>query len=230
MPDISLLVVEDDPRMQRLLESQLSTRGFDVHVVGTGEEALDFVADNEPQVVLLDVSLPGDDGLTICRRLREWSEVPIILVTAADTPQLKVSALEQGADDYMTKPFHTGELVARIRAVLRRVNQARPLDKAIQEIDDLRINSLTREVFRGGDEVKLTRMEFDILGEFLRNPDKIITHQQLLDNVWGPGYDDVRSVHVHVCNLRRKIEADPTKRRRILTVQGIGYRFRLRED
>jgi two-component system KDP operon response regulator KdpE len=230
MPDVSLLVVEDDPRMQRLLQSQLGTRGFEVHVVGSGEEALDFVADNEPQCVLLDVSLPGEDGLTVCKKLREWSEVPIILVTAADTPQTKVTALEQGADDYLTKPFHTGELVARIKAVLRRVNNARPVEKAVQEIDDLRVNLVTREVTRNSEEVKVTRMEFDILALFLRNPDKIITHQQLLDSVWGPGYDDVRSVHVHVCNLRRKIETDPTKRRRILTVQGIGYRFRLRED
>src|SRR6185436_7175487 len=159
MPDTSLLVVEDDPRMQRLLQSQLSTRGFEVHVVGTGEEALDYVADQEPQIILLDVSLPGDDGLTICRKLREWSEVPIILVTAADTPQMKVTALEQGADDYLTKPFHTGELVARIRAVLRRVSQSKQVDKAIQEIEDLRVNMLTREVHSGEIELKLTRME-----------------------------------------------------------------------
>jgi two-component system KDP operon response regulator KdpE len=198
--------------------------------VGSGEEALDFVADQEPNLILLDYSLPGEDGLAICKRLREWSEVPVILVTAADTPQMKVAALEQGADDYLTKPFHTGELVARINAVLRRVNHAKPADKAIRQIDDLRVNSMTREVFRGDEEIKLTKMEFDILAVFLRNPDKIITHHQLLDLVWGPGYDDVRSVHVHVCNLRRKVEKDPTKRRRILTVQGIGYRFRVSEE
>ena len=227
MAGIPLLVVEDDPGMQRLLQSQLNMRGFSVHVVSTGEEALAYVADEEPQAVLLDITLPGEDGLTVCRKLREWSDVPVVLVTAADSPQTKVEALETGADDYLTKPFHVAELVARIKAVLRRFNREAPASKAIHEFDDLRINSVTRQVFRGAEEIKLTRMEFDILAYFLKNPDKIITHRQLLSSVWGQGYDDVRAVHVHVCHLRRKIESDPTKKLRILTVQGIGYRFRL---
>jgi two-component system, OmpR family, KDP operon response regulator KdpE len=229
MREIPLLIVEDDPQMQRMLLSQLSARGFTPRVAGTGEEALTVLADEEFAAVLLDISLPGDDGLTICRRIREWSSIPIILVTAADVPQTKVTALELGADDYLTKPFHTGELVARIHAVLRRTNESRAPETHTFEIEGLQINLAEREVWRGDEEVKLTRMEFDILALFLRHPDKVITHSQLLADVWGPGYDDVRAVHVHVCNLRRKLEQGPTSHRRIITVQGIGYRFRMRE-
>jgi two-component system, OmpR family, KDP operon response regulator KdpE len=215
--------------MQRLLESQLSARGFRVSIAGSGEEALTAVADEDYQLVLLDISLPGQDGLTICRKLREWTSIPIILVTAADSAQTKVTAFGYGADDYLTKPFHTGELVARIHAVLRRSKSEDAPETPTYELDDLRINIAKREVLSGEGEIKLTKMEFDILALFLRNPDKVVTHQHLLDSLWGPGYADVRSVHVHVCNLRRKIERD-TKKRHILSVQGIGYRFRMHED
>jgi two-component system KDP operon response regulator KdpE len=230
MSEARLLVVEDDPQMQRLLESQLKTRGFDAHVVATGNDAIMAAADENPDLILLDIGLPDMDGLEVCKRIRDWSPVPIILVTAADVPQTKINALEYGADDYLTKPFHTGELVARIRAVLRRASATTHAHDAVVEVDGLKIDLAERQVWRDGDEVKLTRLEFDLLKELVRNADKVLTHTHLLDSVWGPGNDDVRFVHVHVCNLRRKLERGVTGKRRILAVQGIGYRFRMRDS
>jgi two-component system KDP operon response regulator KdpE len=224
-----LLVVEDDPQMQRLLQTQLAARGFQVQVVDNGPDAVAAMADVEPSVLLLDIGLPGPDGLEVCRQIREWSAVPIILVTAADLPQTKIKALDMGADDYLTKPFHVGELVARIRAVLRRSAGSASAQPSVLETGDLRIDFPARRVWRGGEEAHLTRMEFDLLSELARHPDRVLTHQHLLDTVWEPGYEDVRSVHVQVCNLRRKLERGPTGPRRILAVPGVGYRFRMNE-
>jgi two-component system KDP operon response regulator KdpE len=222
-----VLIVEDDPKMQRLLDAQLKIRGFEVCVVDNGEEALRRISDREPDVVLLDITLPGEDGLTVCRRLREWSAVPVILVTAADVPQTKVVALEQGADDYLTKPFHMEELTARIRAVLRRTRGAGVTAPATIDLGDLRIDLARREVRRGGDLLHLTKLEFDLLRELVHHVDKVVSYDALLQSVWGPGYTDVRPVHVHICNLRRKLEQGPTGPRHILAVPGVGYRFRV---
>ncbi len=224
-----ILVVEDDPMMQRLLRSQLQMRGYDVQIVDNGQDALTAVADDGPSVVLLDITLPGFDGLETCRLLREWSSVPIILVTAADTPQTKVTALELGADDYLTKPFHTGELVARIRAVLRRASARPGRPPAVIEVDDITIDLPGREVRRGAERVKLTKIEFDLLRELVNHADKVVTYDRLLEAVWGYKASDIRPVHVHICNLRRKVEQGPTSPRHILAIPGVGYRFRLRD-
>ena len=229
MGSTRILVVEDDLRMQRLLESQLTTRGYTVQVVESGDEALRIVADQEPDLMLLDISLPGTDGLEVCRSLREWSDLPVILVTAADMPQTKVTALELGADDYLTKPFHMGELVAQIRAVLRRAATKTETQTGIIKADDLEIDLIQRMVTRSGEEVRLTKIEFDLLRELAENADRVLTYQQLLDAVWGHGYEDVRPVHVHICNLRRKLEKGPMAHRHILSVPEIGYRLRLRD-
>ncbi|HXG24754.1 MAG TPA: response regulator transcription factor [Chthonomonadales bacterium] len=228
MTNSPILVVEDDPHMQRLLQTQLSMRGFSVNVVATGPEALDAVAEEEPLLVLLDIRLPDMDGIEVCRRLREWSSVPIILLTAADQPKTKITALELGADDYLTKPFHMGELVARIHAVLRRtISRESPI--TLIEANGLTIDLAKREVHGPEGPVHLTRLEFDLLQTLVTHADKVLTYQYLLETVWGSGYTDNRTVHVHVCNLRRKIERGPFGPRYIIAVPGVGYRFRFNE-
>ncbi len=226
MSEGRLIVVEDDLAMQRLLKTQLTARGFDVHVVDNGPDALTAVADMSPDLVLLDIGLPGMDGLEVCRNLREWSSGPIILVSAQDAPQTKEQALEMGADDYLTKPFHIGELVARIRAVLRRAGKLTTQVQTVVEIGPLRIDTVKRQVIRDGVEVRVTKTEFDLLKEFVNNADRVLTYDQLLRAIWGPGYDDPRLVHVHVCNLRRKIETGPGGMRYIIATAGVGYMLR----
>jgi two-component system KDP operon response regulator KdpE len=221
-----ILVVDDDPQIQRMLRSQLAARGYAVTVVGSGPEALLAVADEEPHLVLLDITMPGTDGLEVCRQLREWSTVPIILLTAADTPQTKITALDLGADDYLTKPFHMGELLARVRAVLRRASSAKE-SPAVITAGDLTIDLARREVRRDEELLHLTKTEFDLLRELVTHADKVLTYSHLLNTVWGGDYDDVHLVHVHVGNLRRKLERGPTSPRHILAVPGVGYRFRI---
>jgi two-component system, OmpR family, KDP operon response regulator KdpE len=224
-----ILVVDDDPQIQRMLRSQLSARGYDVRLVDNGPDALLAVADEEPHLVLLDITMPGMDGLEVCRQLREWSSVPIILLTAADVPQTKIAGLDLGADDYLTKPFHMGELLARVRAVLRRAEARGTSPTHVMTVDDLSIDLARHEVRRGEEQVHLTKTEFDLLRELVTHADKVLTYSHLLDTVWGPAYDDVHLVHVHVGNLRRKIERGPTGPRHIIAVPGVGYRFRLRD-
>jgi two-component system, OmpR family, KDP operon response regulator KdpE len=222
-----ILVVDDDPQIQRMLRPVLSVPGHDVQVVASGGEALLAVAEEAPDLVLLDITMPGMDGLEVCRQLREWSSVPVILLTAADTPQTKIAALDLGADDYLTKPFHTGELLARIRAVLRRTVLGGEKVPTVMTVGALVIDMARREVRRDGEEVHLTKTEFELLRELAIHADKVLTYDHLLNAVWGPAHDDTRLVRVHVGNLRRKIECSPTGPRYIVAVPGVGYRFRL---
>lgn len=231
MNDAEILVVEDDVNMQRLLASQLTTRGYSVRIAGSGGEALKYAQDGLPEMVLLDIGLPDMDGIEVCRRLRALYSVPIIMVTASDTPQTKVSALEIGGDDYLTKPFHMGELIARIRAVLRRVSTAK--EQASDQVyswDLIRMDLDKREVMRDNVPLHLTKIEFELLKALVKNRDRAMTYEQLLLAVWGPGNTDVRPVHVHICNLRRKLEPGLTSPRRILAIPGVGYRFRGPQD
>lgn len=227
MSEGRVLVAEDDPQMQRLLQSQLTLRGYDVKVVDNGKAALAAIEDMDASIVLLDITMPELDGLEVCRQLREYSLVPVILVTAADSPHVKVSALEIGADDYMTKPFHMGELVARMRAVQRRSLGSPAPPQGTVNAGDLVIDLPARTVHRNDEEVRLTKIEFDLLKELVTHGDRILTYDHLLMAVWGPGYDDVRPIHVHICNLRRKLEQGPTGPRYIMSVPGVGYRFAL---
>jgi two-component system KDP operon response regulator KdpE len=230
MKPVCILLVEDDVKIQKLLRSQLTARQYQVEVAGDGLEAVTMLPDLQPDLVLLDITLPGMDGLEVCREIREWSAVPIILLTGKDSPQFKVTALELGADDYVTKPFHMGELAARIQAVLRRTQNHSPTAPTEVVIDDLTIDLAARQVRRGEQSIHLTKIEFDLLHTLVTASDKMLSHQYLLEAVWGPGSEDVRPVHVHICNLRRKIETSgPDKIRRIISVPGVGYRFRLRE-
>jgi two-component system KDP operon response regulator KdpE len=228
MAKTRLLVVDDDPQIQRMLRSQLAAREYEVRVVGSGPEALLAVGEFEPHLILLDITMPGMDGLEVCRQLREWSQVPVILITAADAPQTKMTALDLGADDYLTKPFHMGELLARVRAVLRRAGAAAATPSVVRA-GDLTIDLAAREVRRGSEPVRLTRTEFELLRELVTHPDRVLTYSHLLSAVWGPEYDDIHYVHVHVGNLRRKLEGGPTGPRLILSVPGVGYRFRSTE-
>jgi two-component system, OmpR family, response regulator MtrA len=227
MSNPRILVVEDDPSMQRLLSTQLLARGYDVVVAYDGKQALRAFGDGSIHLVLLDITLPDINGLEVCRRIRALSAVPIILVTAADLPETKVTALDLGADDYLTKPFHTEEMVARIRAVLRRTASSAVNDLECFEIGDLTIDLGQHKVSRGTEDTHLTKIEFALLRELVTHANQVLTYERLLETIWGPGYSDIRAVHVHISNLRHKIEQGPTGPRYILAMPGVGYRLRL---
>jgi len=222
-----LLVVDDDPKIRRLLQSQLTQRGYTVEAVGTGSEAIWSIEAQPPDLVLLDLSLPGMDGIGVCKSIREWSKVAVILLTANGSVDSKIAALDSGADDYLTKPFHLGELLARIRTVMRRAQIASP-EQAITVLKagEIEVNTALRQVRRDDVEIHLTRIEFDLLAELARHVERVLTYDHLLQTVWGPAADDIHSVHVHISNLRRKLEQGPGSPRRIIAVAGVGYRLR----
>ncbi len=218
-----VLVCDDEDQILRGLRVILRDAGFEALPASTGEEALDAAAVSHPDAAIVDLVLPDIDGVEVCRRLREWSEMPIIVLSAVGEEDAKVRALVAGADDYVTKPFGPRELVARLQAVLRRSN-SEPEDAMITA-DGLELDLAARLVRRDGHEVHLTPKEFDVLRTLARNRGRLITHRELLSSVWGPGYaDDTQVLRAHVANLRRKIEpADGP--RYIKTDPGVGYRF-----
>jgi two-component system KDP operon response regulator KdpE len=217
--------VDDDPQIQRMLSTQLSRRDYDVQVVANRPNALTAIAAELPDLVLLDLNLAGEEGLEIGRELRAWSSVPIIVLTVHDGVRTKIEALDACADDYLTKPFHMGELLARIRTVLRRASGAGEPAPRVIAVGELTIDLARRQVCRGDDEIRLTRTEFDLLREFVTHADRVLTYGHLLHAVWGPNEGDVPLVQVHVGNLRRKIERDPAGRRYLISIRGVGYRF-----
>jgi two-component system KDP operon response regulator KdpE len=221
----TVLVVEDDAALRRALRTSLRARDLDVREAVTGEEAIVAVADGGTDVVLLDLGLPGLDGIDALRRIRSFSSVPVVVLTARDRQSDKVSALDAGADDYVTKPFDTEELLARVRAVLRRVPHAHTRPPVIT-VDDLEIDLVLRQVRRGGDPVHLTRTELSLLELLATNPGKLLTHEYLLRQVWGRGYgSESNYLRVYVGQLRQKLGDDATNPRLILTEPGIGYRW-----
>ncbi len=221
----AILLIEDDPALRRALRTTLRSRDFEVLEAATGETALVVAADGRPDVVILDLGLPDLDGLDVLRRLRTFSDVPVIVLTARDEQTEKVRSLDAGADDYVTKPFDTEELLARIRAALRRVPHASPQPVVIR-IDDLEIDLARRLVTRGEDPVHLTRTELTLLEQLARNPGKLLTQEHLLREVWGPGYGtESNYLRVYVGQLRKKLGDDATRPRLILTEPGIGYRW-----
>ncbi len=220
-----ILVIDDELPIRRLLRSSLSERGYQVTAVTTGDEGIDAAAANPPAVVVLDLGLPDMDGLEVCRQLRSWSEVPIIILSARYDEAEKVRALDLGADDYLTKPFGTQELLARIRVALRRAER-RLSSPAVVGAGDLRIDLARRQVTERGAEVRLTPTEYTLLTVLASNAGRVLTHQWLLEHVWGAGYEDsVQNLHVFISQIRRKIEPQPARPRYILTEPGIGYRF-----
>jgi len=206
---------------------QLRLRGWESVATASGKTALELVASDPPDLVLLDIGLEDMDGLQVCRELRRHSDLPIVLVTAADTPEMKITALELGADDYLTKPFYFGELLARMKAVLRRTRQQGGQRGTSElQVGVLHISLELREVRQNGVLLRLTKTEFDLLKELARYPDQVLTYEHFLKTIWGEGAEDVRALHVHMSNLRRKLEPDVTSQRHVLTVPGVGYRFR----
>jgi two-component system, OmpR family, KDP operon response regulator KdpE len=222
-----VLVVDDEQSIRRAVGRALAARGYRVELATDGEEALAVAAAFQPDLVVLDLNLPALDGLEVCRQLRGWSSVPILVLSVREDEPDKVAALDLGADDYLTKPFGIDELMARVRALLRRAQGApRP---ARFRTDDLQIDLDARRVTRAGIEVHLTKTEWALLAELCHHPGKLLTHRWLLERVWGPGYaGDVDVLRVFVSQLRKKLEQDPARPKLIATDPGIGYRWLLR--
>jgi two-component system KDP operon response regulator KdpE len=218
-----VLVVDDEPQILRALRTSLHGAGYDVETAATAEEALIALAANPPDAVVLDLVLPDGSGTQVTRELRTWSSAPVIVLSVVGDEAEKVAALDAGADDYVTKPFSIEELLARLRAALRRADAP---SEPIVEVGDLRIDLEKRAVSVAGEPVQLTPHEFALLRVLARNPGKLLTHAALLREVWGRGYgDESHYLHVYVSQLRRKLEADPARPRYILTEPGAGYRL-----
>jgi two-component system KDP operon response regulator KdpE len=224
-----VLVVDDEHSIRRAVGRALTARGYDVQLATDGEEALSVAAAFQPDLVVLDLNLPALDGLSVCRQLRVWSSVPILVLSVREDEADKVAALDLGADDYLTKPFGIDELLARVRALLRRAG-AQGAPKSVRfRTDELEIDLDTSSVTRAGAEVRLTKTEWALLTELCQHPGKLLTHRWLLERVWGPGYaEDVDVLRVFVSQLRKKLEQDPARPKLIATDPGIGYRWLLR--
>lgn len=222
-----ILVVDDDPTISDVVARYLRSDGFDVDVALDGEAALLQAREVYPDLVVLDLMLPKVDGLEVCRRLRTWGDVPIIMLTAKGEEMDRLLGLSLGADDYLTKPFSPRELVARVKAVLRRTAAVpAPYEGETLRFDDLSINPLTRQVLAGGKDVELTAKEFDVLLYLAQHPKQVFSREQLLNDVWDYLYaGDTSTVTVHIRRLREKIEHDPARPRFIQTVWGVGYKF-----
>ena len=218
-----ILVCDDELQILRALKVVLREAGFEVEATATAQEALDAAAVRPPDAAIIDLMLPDGSGVEVCRQLRSWSDMPIVVLSAIGDEDQKVEALEAGADDYVTKPFGPRELVARLNAVLRRAGEA--IDEPAVTVDGLQVDLAARVVRRDGEEVHLTPIEYDLLRVLLRNRGRLMTHRALLTEVWGPGYaDDTRVLRTHIANLRRKIEPSEGARY-IRTDSGVGYRF-----
>jgi two-component system KDP operon response regulator KdpE len=221
----TVLVIEDDTSLRRALRTSLRARGFEIVESPSAEEGLVLVADDRPDVVLLDLGLPDLDGVEALRRMRSFSDVPVVVLTARDRQQDKIEALDAGADDYVTKPFDVEELLARVRAVLRRVPHASSAP-AVVEIGGLEIDLVRKQVRLDGDVVHLTKTELALLEQLATQPGKLLTHEYLLRQVWGRGYgSESNYLRVYVGQLRRKLGDDAANPRLIVTEPGIGYRW-----
>jgi two-component system, OmpR family, KDP operon response regulator KdpE len=219
----TVLVVDDEPQILRALETTLRGAGYAVVTAASGEAALTQASVRPPDAVVLDLVLPGKSGIDVCRELREWSPVPILVLSAVGEEGEKVAALDAGADDYVTKPFGIDELLARLRAMLRR---ATPATESVIAIGQLRIDLEKRAVYRNGELLQLTPHEFGLMRLLALNEGKLLTHRMILREVWGPAYQaESHYLHVYVSQLRRKIEGDPTRPRYLLTEPGAGYRL-----
>jgi two-component system KDP operon response regulator KdpE len=226
VPAPVILVVEDDSQIRRFLRAGLGAQGYALREVETGERALADAALSPPEMVILDLGLPDMDGVEVVRRLREWSAVPILVLSARARESDKIAALDAGADDYLTKPFGMGELLARIRVALRHRASLGAEASSAFTCGDLRVDFTARRVSRAGGDIHLTPIEYRLLGVLIRNADKVVTQRQLLKEVWGPAYvERSHYLRVHMAALRQKVEPDPARPRFLLTEAGVGYRF-----
>jgi two-component system KDP operon response regulator KdpE len=219
-----VLVVDDEAQIRRALTTNLRARGYEVDQASTGEQALTLAADHHPDVVILDIGLPGVDGIDVLRGLRGWSSVPVIMLTVREDESDKIEALDAGADDYVTKPFSMGELLARLRAALRR---RAPVDEqAVVATDDFTIDLASKRVQRDGEDVHLTPLEWGVVEVLVRHPGKLVTQRQLLQEVWGPQYEtETNYLRLYLAQIRRKLEPEPSRPRYFVTEPGMGYRF-----
>lgn len=225
---MKVLVIDDEPQIRRAVRIGLERNGYTVMAAGNGEEGLNQASLHPPDLVILDLAMPGIDGFAVCEELRKWTNIPIIILTVRDSEEDKIKALDLGADDYLTKPFGIGELMARMRAVLRRT--ANEPETGLQSFNHahLELDFIHRSVKVSGQEVHLTPKEYDLLSYMIRNRNRVLTHRQILSKVWGAEYaDDPHTLRVHVANLRTKIEQDPARPFFIQTETRIGYRFRV---
>src|SRR5512139_433586 len=229
MPDENelILLIEDEPQMRRFLRITLESHGYRFVEAGTAQEGLMQASMRNPDVVLLDLGLPDLDGLVVTERLREWTQTPIIVISAREQEQDKVKALDAGADDYLTKPFSAGELMARIRVALRHaVRQRTGRSEPVFTIRNLRVDLAQRQVFLDDQEVHLTPIEYKLLTVMIRHAGKVITHRQLLLEVWGPVHvEEVQYLRVYMTQLRHKLETDPARPKFFLNEPGVGYRL-----
>ena len=220
-----VLIIDDERAIRRFLATILGAHDYETYEAESGEEGLLAVARYRPDVIILDLGLPGIDGLEVTRQLRQWTEIPIVILSVREQEEDKIAALDAGADDYLTKPFGVGELMARLRVALRRV--AQPATEPVIQVGPLTMDITRRQVTRDEAEIQLTPTEYDLLRILMTHAGKVLTHQQLLRKVWGEGYaGHVHLLRVNISNLRHKLEPDPAQPRFILTEPGIGYRFR----
>jgi two-component system KDP operon response regulator KdpE len=220
-----VMVVEDDAQVRRFLRAALGSRGYRLVEAETVREAEQLATSHNPEVYLLDLGLPDGDGVELARRLRDWTQAPIVVLSARGREEDKVNALDAGADDYLTKPFGVNELMARLRVALRHA-RAGPEQPVAVEAGPLRVDLSRREVTVDGREVRLTPTEYRLLALLARHAGKVLTHRQILREVWGPNATEAHYVRVHMAELRKKIEADPARPRLLVTEPGVGYRLR----
>lgn len=222
---MKVLVIDDELQMRKLLEMALTSYGYTAHLAATGQEGLMLAVSMHPDLVIVDLGLPDMDGKDVVTRLREWSSVPIIVLTAREQEQEKIAALDKGADDYVTKPFSMGELMARMRVCLRRFCHSEE-QKPVLSCGGISMDLLQHKVTVAGCEIKLTPTEYELLKYMLKNAGKVLTHKQILKAVWGNDYDeDLHYIRIYMRQLRRKIEKDPAQPKYLLTEAGVGYRL-----
>ncbi len=221
-----VLVVDDETSIRRYLRAALSAQGFAIHEASNGQEAINAVVSTHPDLIILDLGLPDIDGVEVTRRLREWSQTPIIILSVREAENDKIAALDAGADDYLTNPFGTGELMARMRVALRRLSSTS--DEPILQVDNLKMDLSRRLVTMDDQPVSLTPNEYEILRLLLQHAGKVLTHHQLLRQVWGTAYEsEMHMLRVNISNIRRKIEPDPARPHYLITEPGVGYRIRV---
>lgn len=225
---MNALVIDDEQQIRRALRIGLERNKYTVALAADGEEGLDAAASEMLDIVILDLAMPGLDGLEVCRQLRTWSKVPIIVLSVRDSENDKIAALDAGADDYLTKPFSLDELLARMRAVLRRVGQDTEPEASVFKAGDLVIDFSRRRVTLSGQEVHLTPTEYELLKFMAQHPDRVLTHHHLLSKIWDDDHiHEVHTLRVHIANLRDKIEPNPARPRLLHTEPRIGYRFQV---
>jgi len=226
MPDERVLIVDDEPAIRRFLRVTLTAQAYDTIEAASGQEALSKAAADKPDIIVLDIGLPDIDGVEVTRLLRQWTQMPIIILSVRGAESDKIAALDAGADDYLTKPFGVGELLARLRAALRRAAQT--TSGPVFTIGNLKVDLARRLIIVSGDEVQLTPTEYELLRVLVTHAGKVLTHHFLLREVWGAEYgEEFHMLHVNISNLRRKIEPDSTRPHFIITEPGVGYRLRI---